>query len=89
MGQVMSTLPFDEETNAALGLAIMAALGITRNVRALTLHWHVDHLPTLTVEEYMSKPAADGADAAVAHLSHFVLVERAEPAATQEASHAG
>lgn len=81
----MSTPPFDEKTNEALGLAIMAALGITRGIRGLTLHWHVDHLPTLTVEEYMP-PTVGGVGEVKGQISSFVLT----PATTtQEPSHAG
>jgi hypothetical protein len=76
MGQDMSTPPFDEKTNEALGLAIMAALGVTRPVRGLTLHWHVDHLPTLTVEEYMP-PTVDGVEEVKGQISSYVLTPSA------------
>ena len=79
----MSTSAVDEKTNEALGQAILTALGINRPVRALTLYWHVDHLPTLIVEEYMP-PTVAGVEEVKGQISSYVLTPT-----TLEASHAG
>lgn len=67
-------------------MAVLAALGITRPVCALTLHWRANEVATVTVEEPMSL-AEGSADVITSRLSRYVLTPAA--AHPQEASHAG